>query len=240
MRWCARSSLPSEAPRHAGLDAVTERIAAACARVGRDPAAVKLVAVTKGRTVDEVRALVDAGQRRLAENRVQAWQAVADALERPGVEWHLVGHLQRNKARFCTPFALLHGLDSVRLADALEAEGAKRSHVFTTLAQVNVAGEASKFGVDPAALPALLQHVSGLRHVRVDGLMTMAPYADDPETARPHFRRLAELAREHGLTELSMGMSGDFEVAVEEGATLVRVGSALFEPVVGAPEGSLS
>ncbi len=213
------------------------RITAACGRVGRDPGGVRLVAVTKGRSPDEVRALVAAGHRILAENRVQDWRAAADAVAMPALEWHLIGHLQRNKVRFCRPFALIHSLDSERLALALEAEGAKHDHVFRTLLQVNVAGEDGKYGVAPAAAAALLARVRRLAHVRVEGLMTMAPYDEDPERARPVFRGLRTLATELGLAELSMGMSGDFEVAVEEGATMVRVGSALFAGSAGAAEG---
>ena len=214
------------------------RIAAACRRVDRDPGGVRLVAVTKGRSPDEVRALVAAGQRILAENRVQDWRAAADRLAEPSLEWHLIGHLQRNKVRFCRPFALIHSLDSERLALALEAEGAKHDHVFRTLVQVNVAGEAGKYGVTPAETAALLARVRRLEHVRVEGLMTMAPYDEDPERSRPVFRGLRALATELGATELSMGMSGDFEVAVEEGATMVRVGSALFADSPGAAGGN--
>jgi PLP dependent protein len=209
---------------------VRERIAAACARVGRDPTGVTLVAVTKGRSPDELRALVDAGQHALAENRVQAWRDASAVLEGREVAWHLIGHLQRNKVRFCRPFELIHSLDSLRLAEALDAEGARHEHRFDVLVQVNVSGEESKYGVDPAALPALLEQLARLPFVRVRGLMTMAPYDDDPERARPHFRALRELGGRFALHELSMGMSGDFEVAIEEGATLVRIGSALFTP----------
>jgi PLP dependent protein len=219
---------------HPALAAVTERLAAACRRAGREPGAVALVAVTKGRSPDEVRALLDAGQRVLAENRVQDWRALVDALgddvpTAPPPRWHLIGHLQRNKVRFCRPFDLIHSLDSARLARALDEEGAKHEHVFRALVQVNVSGEASKYGVAPADLAALLDQVAALEHVRVEGLMTMAPFDPDPERARPVFAALRSLAQRHGLRELSMGMSGDFEVAVEEGATLVRIGSALFE-----------
>ena len=210
------------------------RIAAACERAGRDPGDVRLVAVTKGRSLDAVRALVAAGQRILGENRVQDWRAAADALAEPSLEWHLIGHLQRNKVRFCRPFALIHSLDSERLALALESEGAKHDHVFRALVQVNVAGEARKYGLAPADTAALLARLRQLQHVRIEGLMTMAPYGDDPERARPVFRGLRTIATELGLPELSMGMSGDFEVAVEEGATIVRVGSALFEDPVEA------
>ncbi len=224
---------------HRALTDVRERIAAACRRAGREPAAVGLVAVTKGRAPDDVRALLAAGQRVLAENRVQDWRALVDALgdDEPGdtpPQWHLIGHLQRNKARFCRPFALIHSLDSERLARALDEEGAKHDHVFRTLLQVNVSGEASKFGVAAGDAEALLDRVAVLPHVEVVGLMTIAPYHDDPERARPVFASLRELARELGLHELSMGMSGDYEVAVEEGATLVRIGSALFEPAGAA------
>ncbi len=209
------------------------RIEAACERVGRAPDGVRIVAVTKGRSPDEVRTLLAAGQRTLGENRVQDWRAMADALADSAPRWHLVGHLQRNKVRFCRPFELIHSLDSERLALALEAEGAKHGHVFRTLLQVNVAGEESKHGVTANAAAALLVRLRALEHVTVEGLMTMAPFADDPERARerarPVFRDTRMLAETLGLRELSMGMSGDFEVAVEEGATLVRVGSALFE-----------
>ncbi len=189
------------------------------------------MAVTKGRSHDEVAALLAAGQRDLGENRVQAYQAVARAFDEQDVRWHLVGHLQRNKVRFCRGFALIHSLDSERLALALEAEGAKHGHVFRTLLQLNVSGETSKHGLAPSELAPLLALVRDLAHVQVEGLMTMAPYHPDPEQARPVFRALRERALEHGLEGLSMGMSGDLEVAVEEGATLVRVGTALFEPV---------
>jgi pyridoxal phosphate enzyme (YggS family) len=215
---------------------VRRRIEAACAAAGRDPSDVTLVAVTKGHGPDQVRrALLDQGHRDLGENRVQEWQTKAEALG-PDVAWHLVGHLQTNKVRFCAPFALIHSLDSARLADALEAEGARRGHVFPVLLQVNVAGEAQKHGVAPSEVAELTRHLGSLAHVRLDGLMTIAPYADDPERARPVFRALRELADRHAFGRTSMGMSGDLEVAIEEGATWVRVGRAAFEPTVGSSE----
>jgi len=207
---------------------VLERIEAACARVGRAPSEVTLVAVTKGHDVDEIRRHVLAhGHAVLGENRVQEWREKAAALG-PDVTWHLVGHLQRNKVKFLSGIALLHSLDSARLADALEAEGAKRGTTFRTLLQVNVAREPGKYGVAPEEAASMVRHVEELRHVALDGLMTMAPYSEDPEASRPVFRELKRLGATLGLTRLSMGMSGDFDVAVEEGATWVRVGTALF------------
>lgn len=210
------------------LGDVMDRIRSACLRVGRDPAEVKLVAVTKGRDVEEIRrCLTRHGHRRLGENRVQAWRDKADALGEE-VEWHLIGHLQTNKVRFCRAFALLHGVDSARLIAALEADGRRHEHVFPVLLQVNVAGEDGKHGAAPAEVGDLLALARDGHCVRVEGLMTMAPFDPDPERARPTFRALRALAERHGIDRTSMGMSGDFEVAIEEGATWVRIGRALF------------
>lgn len=215
---------------------VKERIARACHAVGRDPDEVTLVAVTKGHDADEVRrVLLDEGHRVLGENRVQAWRALAESLD-ADVEWHLIGHLQTNKVRFCRPLALIHGVDSERLADALETEGAKHAHVFPVLLQVNASGEPSKYGAAAAALPDLVRHVDSLAHVRLEGLMTIAPYDPDPERARPTFRTLRALADRFAGGRTSMGMSGDLEVAIAEGASWVRVGRALFETPVVRPE----
>ena len=215
---------------------VRHRIERACAVARRDPSDVTLVAVTKGHDPDEIRrAVLDLGHRDLGENRVQEWRAKADALG-PDVAWHLVGHLQTNKVRFCTGFALIHSLDSHRLADALEAEGARRDHVFPVLLQVNAAGEAQKYGVAPHEVAELSRHLASLDHVRLEGLMTIAPYFDDPERARPVFRTVRELADRHAFGRTSMGMSGDLEVAIEEGATWVRVGRDAFAPAAGPAE----
>lgn len=210
------------------LPAVLERIATACSRAGRDLAEVGLVAVTKGHDVDAIRRHVLAhGHRALGENRVQEWRAKAAVLGAE-VEWHLIGHLQRNKVRLLQGVRLIHSLDSERLADALEAEGAKRGETFRALLQVNVAGEEGKYGVAPADVASVVEHLRSLDHVAIEGLMTMAPYSEDPEASRPVFRDLRRLGDRLGLVGLSMGMSGDFEVAIEEGATWVRVGTALF------------
>jgi PLP dependent protein len=211
------------------LARVQERIADACRRAGRDPGTVTLIAVTKGHGPDEIRReLLRHGHFALGENRVQEWQAKADAL--PEAEWHFIGNLQRNKVKYCLPFALIHSLNSERLANEMQRQGERLGHVFRVLVEVNVAGEASKQGVGPEAAARLVRHAQSLSNLDVRGLMTIAPYHDDPEAARPHFRALRALRNELGLTHLSMGMSGDFEVAVEEGATMVRVGSAIFSP----------
>lgn len=207
---------------------VRDRIERACARAARDPGEVRLVAVTKGHDAEAVRAAVlDHGHRLLGESRVQEWRKKAETLG-PDVEWHLVGHLQTNKVRYCRRFALLHGVDSTRLIDGLESDGERHDHVFPILLQVNVSGESAKYGVGPAGLADLVARVRDAPHVRLEGLMTLAPYGSDPERARPVFRALRALAERYADGRTSMGMSGDFEVAIEEGATWVRVGSALF------------
>lgn len=214
------------------LATVRDRIAEACARVGRDPSGVRLIGVTKGHDADEIRdRLVDRGLLDLGENRVQEWRDKAADLP-PDVRWHFVGSLQRNKVKYLADggVAMVHSLNSRRLADAMQAQGQRRGHRFEALIEVDVAGEDAKQGVATEEVAPLLRHCSELSHVEVVGLMAMAPYSDDPERARPTFRELGRLADELGLAERSMGMSGDFEVAIEEGATMVRVGTALFEP----------
>lgn len=211
---------------------VRARIEAARARAARDVGAVRLVGVSKGHDVEEIeRVLLAEGVRDLAENRVQAWREKAEVLPHD-VTWHFIGSLQRNKVKYLAArrVSWLHSLNSVRLAEELERQGAKYDHVFRALIEVNVAGEEAKQGVDVNALASLLDAARALPHVEVRGLMAMAPFSDDPEDARPTFRELRTLADRWGLEERSMGMSGDFEVAVEEGATMVRVGSALFTP----------
>ena len=210
------------------LKEVQARITQACERAGRDPAEVTLVAVTKGHDVGEIeRVVLGHGHRALGENRVQEWRDKAKVFK--DVEWHFVGNLQTNKVKYCTPFSVIHSLNSTRLADAMQTQGERREHVYRVMVEVNVAGERSKQGAALAEAEALVRHAQGLSRIEVLGLMTIAPYSDDPEDARPVFRALRELRDKLGVKHLSMGMSGDFEVAVEEGATFVRVGSALFE-----------
>lgn len=213
--------------------AVRERIARACARAGRDPASVRLIAVSKTFGPEAVAEALAAGIREFGENRVQEALAKIPAVAElaaqrglPAPTWHLVGHLQTNKARAAAgAFAILHGIDSTRLLQALDRAAAASTRV---LLEVNVAGEPTKFGFAPEDVAGAVALAQTLPHIEVAGLMTVAPRAEDPEAVRPVFRGLAELARQLGLPELSMGMTEDFEVAIEEGATMVRIGRAIF------------
>ncbi|MEM8758381.1 MAG: YggS family pyridoxal phosphate-dependent enzyme [Planctomycetota bacterium] len=234
-------------------EAVRARVAAAAAKSGRDASRVVLIAVTKYAELDDIRELAAHGHRDFGENRVQQltqraamvdeWvrrrqtieSLVADAPEVP--RWHMIGHLQRNKAKqVAEAVRLIHSVDSLRLAEELQAVGLKRERVIDVLIQVNVSQEESKFGCPVPAAEALADSIESMAYLRCRGLMTMAPHSDEPEDARPHFSRLRDLHEDmakQGYAEgafniLSMGMSGDFEVAIEEGANLVRVGSSIF------------
>lgn len=216
------------------LRAVMERIAAACARAGRDPAGVRLIAVSKTHGPDRIREAVECGLTVFGESKVQ--EAMAKIPQCPGqLSWHLVGHLQRNKAGAAAQlFDYVHSVDSARLLEAVDRASAEAGKVMPVLLEVNVSGESSKFGLPPGDVPAVLARANELDHVEVRGLMTMPPFTEDPAEARPFFRRLRELRDgwrgETGfaLDELSMGMTHDLEIAIEEGATWVRVGTALF------------
>jgi pyridoxal phosphate enzyme (YggS family) len=222
------------ATSRAGLEAVRERIARACRRAGRDPQTVRLVAVSKTSPPERVRELLDAGHVLFGENRVQ--EALSKIPEvGPGAVWHLVGTLQRNKARHAVGvFELIHAVDNPRLAVELDRRAAAADVRQAILVQLNLAGEASKSGVDQDGLWPLIDRVAGLEHLDLQGLMTIPPPVDRAEESRVWFARLRELREEaeervaSPLPELSMGMTDDFEVAVEEGATLVRVGRAIF------------
>lgn len=210
------------------LETVLERMYKACERAGRKPTEVKLVAVTKNHTVEEITAtLINRGHRILGENRIQEWQDKATRLE--AIEWHFIGNLQRNKVKYCLPFALIHSVNSFRLIDELERVGENKNHIFKILIEVNVAEEASKQGARLSELDALVDYARSQSFVELKGLMTMAPYHENPELSRPYFEKLHNIHDKLMLDELSMGMSGDFEVAIEEGATIIRVGSALFQ-----------
>ncbi|MDP6607000.1 MAG: YggS family pyridoxal phosphate-dependent enzyme [Dehalococcoidia bacterium] len=210
------------------LAAVRAEIEAACERAGRNPAGVTLVAVTKTHPLETIREAIVAGLTDLGENRAQEFVLKAEAAAGTGLmpRWHFIGHLQRNKARQVLPYAgVLHSVDSERLVAEIERRATRPLPCYL---EVNVAGEASKHGVTVEELPALLACAKAASNIEVAGLMTIAPIVDDPEQARPVFRRLRELASAHGLTGLSMGMTNDYAVAIEEGATVVRVGRAIF------------
>ncbi len=218
------------------LAAIRDRIAQVCARAGRDPAGVRILPVTKTRGPDRVAEAAACGLTVFGENKVQEAQAKIPLC--PGhLTWHMIGHLQTNKVKAAVRlFAQIHSVDSLKLLGALDAAGEITGRIMPVLLAVNVAGESSKFGLAPAEVPAVLAAANGLRRVEIAGLMTMPPLAEDPEQARPFFRQLRELrdgwrqAAGFALNELSMGMSHDFEVAVEEGATWVRLGTVLFGP----------
>lgn len=227
---------------HANLERIRDRIAAAAVRAGRSPDEVLLVAVTKTVDIPVVRALVDLGQKDLAENRPQELWRKSEAIPPNGVRWHLVGHLQRNKVRRTLSLTfLIHSVDSLRLAEELNREAERRGLRPQVLLEVNMSREPQKHGFAPEEMEQVLEQIGGLGHLQVRGLMTMAAWHDDPEMTRPTFAglrelrdRLQQLAPANcQLQELSMGMSHDFEVAVEEGATIVRIGTALFEGLHG-------
>lgn len=219
------------------LRCVEDGIRLACTRVGRSPHEVKLVGVTKMVPIDRVREGVRAGITILGENYVQEARSKIEALSDLQVAWHFIGHLQSNKARIAVDcFQCIHSVDRASLARELDRHAQKRGKVVPVLIQVNLGDEETKSGVAPEGLHALFAAVAEMDGLAVRGLMALPPYLENPEDVRPYFRRLRKLLgflkgecpRPETLTELSMGMSHDFQVAVEEGATLVRVGTALF------------
>lgn len=218
----------------ANLQEIRAAIAAVAVRAGRDPASVRLVAVSKTHPAEAVTAATWAGQRIFGESRVQESRDKIPACP-PGLDWHFIGHLQKNKVRQALPlFSFFHSIDSTTLAQAIDRIAGETGKPVEGLLEVNVSGEETKHGFTPDDLRREFAALAKLPQLRIRGLMTMAPYSDNPEDARPVFRVLRELrdelqsAHDHPLPELSMGMSGDFVPAIEEGATLVRVGSSIF------------
>ncbi len=215
---------------------VRSRMEGACRRAGRADGAVRLVAVTKTVDVDVVRILNSLGLKEFGENRVPELVRKSEALADIGATWHMIGHLQRNKVKDLLPHSrIVHSVESAELAEVLSRRAAGLGIEVEALIEVNVAGEEAKYGVAPGEAGALAEKIAGLPSLRLRGLMTMAPIAENPETVRPVFARLRELATQisrhlppGAMAELSMGMTQDFEVAIEEGATIVRIGSALF------------
>lgn len=239
------------------LSRVRDRIASACGRSGRDPSEVTLIAVTKSVGFDVIRALADIGQTDLAENRPQELAKRSamfaeitqraeqiplagreDITSLAKVRWHMVGHLQRNKVGLVLDCSsIIHSVDSLRLAEDIDAKARRRKLIVDVLMEVNCSGESSKYGITPAAVNHLAEQFSSMPNIRLVGLMTMGPLAEDPEDSRPTFIRLRELFEEmhreryvsSQCRHLSMGTTQDYAVAVEEGATMLRVGRALFE-----------
>ena len=218
------------------LALVRENIEAACRKAGRNPSEVTLLAVSKKKPTADIRAALEAGQHIFGENYVQEldekYAELGDA-----VTWHMIGHLQRNKVKYLIgKAALIHSVDSIALAEQIEKEAAKKNVTIPVLLEVNIAGEDTKWGLSPEETPEAARIIGALPHIEVRGLMTSAPYTEDPESNREYFRGLKALLDRIAASgypgvradTLSMGMSGDYAVAVEEGATIVRVGSAIF------------
>jgi len=217
------------------LARVRERIAEAAFRAGRSPEEIRLVAATKGVDTERIREAMEAGVEILGENYVQEARRKYEEIGSK-VRWHMIGHLQTNKAKYVARFfECVHSVDSLRLAQELDRRAVLQGRTIDVLIQVNLSGEETKSGVAEEEVEALAEGIAGLEGLRLVGLMTMPPFSPDPEDSRPYFvalRRLKERLNERGfpLKELSMGMSADFEVAIEEGATMVRIGTAIFGP----------
>lgn len=219
------------------LAEVRERISQAIQKSGRKPDSVRLITVSKQISIDRIEEARTAGAVAFGENKIQEAIPKIEQMGAEGISWHFIGHLQKNKVKFLDErFDLIHSVDSFELAEKIAKHCQSENRVQRILLQVNVSGEAAKFGMEPDELKKQITGFSKLQGVQVEGLMTIPPFDSDPENSRRHFSRLRELReqceKENGLSlhELSMGMSHDFEVAVEEGATLVRVGTAIFGP----------
>lgn len=219
------------------LEEIKARIFKAAERSSRDPSQIKLVAVTKQVDADKIREAISAGVTIIGENRVQEASRKYEQIGPSGLTWHLVGHLQTNKTkRALEVFDFIHSVDRLSLAEEINHRARQMSKVVPVLVQVNVTAEESKFGLRENQLFPLLSRIDGLEHLQIEGLMTIAPLTTDPEETRPYFRRLRQIAEEIEqrnwksikMRYLSMGMSNDFEIAVEEGANMVRIGSAIF------------
>lgn len=210
----------------ARLAHVRERMESACARARRDPASVKLLAVTKVFGPEAIRTAYEAGLREFGENYVQEMERKAPAVaDLTGARFHLIGHLQSNKTKKAAQlFSSIDAIDAVKIAQRLDAE----AKPLDAMIEVKLSEEETKSGADPAELPAIVEAIRSSRHLKLVGLMTIPPWSEDAETSRPCFARLRDLAGRYAIPELSMGMSNDLEVAIEEGATWVRIGTALF------------
>ena len=212
------------------IEAVEKRMRNAAQRAGRERQSITLIAVSKKFPAAHLALAYRAGLREFGENYVQEFAEKRPALaELKDARYHLIGHLQSNKARLaCELFQVIQTIDSAKVLRRLDVAAAERSETIEGMIEVKLSGEESKSGAAPNEIPALLDAAAACAHVNLSGLMTMPPWSEDPELSRPYFRQLANLARQYNLPHLSMGMSGDLETAIEEGATIVRVGTALF------------
>jgi PLP dependent protein len=220
------------------IQSIRERIAHAAVGCGRSPEEILLLAICKTFPVESIAQAVQAGERQFGENRVQEAEGkIRYFKESPNLQWHLVGHLQSNKARLAAElFDVIHSIDSIRLAQRLHQASREIGKTLSVLLQVDLGGEETKFGADPGQIREIASAISGLNGIRLDGLMTIPPYFEDPEKARPYFAKLRELGEMLeseqsgclGQRHLSMGMSHDFEAAIQEGATIVRIGTSIF------------
>ena len=214
---------------------VIDRIEKAALRVGRDPKEIRLVAVSKTVEPARIKEAIEAGVSILGENYVQEAKKKIEEIGRP-VAWHFIGHLQSNKAKYAVQlFDMIHSVDSTALAEELNRRAKQEDRMFKVMIEINLSGEATKFGTDEGKILNLARRILQLNYLSLEGLMTMPPYFDSPEMGRPHYIRLRELREKMvregiPMKELSMGMSNDFEIAIEEGATYVRVGTAIFGP----------
>jgi len=221
------------------LDKIKQRIELACSKIGKISEQITLVAVTKTRSIAEIKEVVSCGLSEIGENRVQEALLKFNELKQySGLKWHLIGHLQSNKAKEAVRmFDLIHSVDTLKLAQEIDKQAEKINKLQQILIEVNVSREESKFGIKPDDLMDLITQISVLKNIKILGLMTVVPIVDDPEKVRPYFRSLRELrdkinqlpAINFQLSVLSMGMTDDFEVAIEEGADMIRLGRALFE-----------
>ena len=220
----------------ANLDHVRKLVDEACERSGRDASEVTIVAVSKTKPEEAIMELYEAGHRDFGENYIQELRKKHDDLPKD-IRWHMIGHLQRNKVKYIAEYIyMIHSVDSLELAQTIEKEAAKHDRIIPILIEVNIAGEDTKFGVSADEAEELIREISLLPHVQVRGLMTSAPFVEDPEEDRIHFRNLAHLSVDIAnknidnvtVDVLSMGMSNDYEVALEEGSTIVRVGTSIF------------
>jgi len=216
------------------LSQVRERMDRAATRTGRDPGEIRLIAVSKTVPVERVKEAIAAGTMIFGENYIQEARHKIEEIGQAGIQWHFIGHLQTNKAKYAVRFFdLIHSVDSIKVARALDTRAAAEGKVMDCLIEVNISQEESKFGITSEQILTLAHEMTKLQNISLKGLMTMPPYFDDPESSRPYFialRQLKEAMAREGipLSELSMGMTTDFEVAIEEGATMVRVGRAIF------------